>query len=131
VRGQLLAHLTGDYLLQNDWMAVEKTSRSWPAAVHAVTYTAAFVPLTRHPARLAVIGGSHFVIDRWRLARYVVWARNQLSPASYRAPWADCRATGFPPGRPDWLTVWLMFIADNTLHGLINAAVLSTGQRRT
>jgi hypothetical protein len=28
--GVLLAHLVGDYLLQSDWMAAEKTKRWWP-----------------------------------------------------------------------------------------------------
>jgi hypothetical protein len=127
MRGQLLAHLAGDYVIQSHWMAAEKTRQPWPAVAHALTYTAAFVPLTRSPARLAVIGGSHFIIDRWRLARHVVWARNQLAPASYRQPWADCQATDGPPGQPDWLAFWLMVLADNTLHGLINAAALGIG----
>ncbi|WP_205679869.1 DUF3307 domain-containing protein [Paenarthrobacter ureafaciens] len=30
----LLAHLIGDYLIQSDWMASEKTKRWWPAIAH-------------------------------------------------------------------------------------------------
>lgn len=90
---QLVAHAVGDYVVQGDWMATEKTKRSLAAAVHAVTYTLVFLTLTRSPMALAVIGGTHFVIDRWRLARYVVWAKNTLG-----APWTFGR-TG-PGGRP-------------------------------
>ena len=82
---------------------------------------------------------SHFAIDRWRLARYVVWAKNRLAPwgrgelvnvgrrsgtgicveKAPRAvppnkPWSVCKATGYDPDRPQWMTVWLLIIADNT-----------------
>lgn len=72
----LWCHFLGDYLFQSDWMAVEKTKKWLPAAVHAVTYTLPFLVATRNPVALVVIGGTHFVIDRWRLARFVVWAKN-------------------------------------------------------
>ena len=117
---QLLAHLAGDYLLQSDWMAREKTTRSLPAAAHAVAYTVPFLTLTRSPRRLALIAGSHFVIDRWRLARHACWAKNHLAPPREWQPWEKCSTTGYGPDMPDWLAVWLMFIADNTMHGVCN-----------
>lgn len=119
---QLVAHAVGDYILQSDWMATEKTKRSLAAAVHALTYTLPFLFITRSPAALALICGTHFVIDRWRLARYVVWAKNWLGP---NRPWAECVATGYPADRPAWLTVWLLIIADNTLHVLCNGLALA------
>lgn len=115
-----LAHLLGDYVLQSDWMAQEKTTAHLPAAAHAATYAACFLPLTRDPRALAVIAGSHFVIDRWRLARHVIWVKNQAAPRRHRYPWHDNNATGYQANRPDWLAVWLMIAADNTLHLLIN-----------
>lgn len=118
--GQVLTHLTGDYLLQSDWMALNKTTRSLPAAMHAVTYALPFLVLTRSPRRLALIAGSHFAIDRWRLARHVCWAKNNLAPAGSNLPWSECTATGYPPDRPDWMATWLMIIADNTMHGICN-----------
>lgn len=36
---QIVAHMVGDYIIQSDWMATEKTKRSAVAAIHAVTYT--------------------------------------------------------------------------------------------
>jgi hypothetical protein len=62
--GQLVAHAVGDYIIQSDWMASEKTERAWPAVVHAVTYTLPFLAFRPSPAALTMISGSHFVIDR-------------------------------------------------------------------
>lgn len=146
---QLLAHLFGDYILQSDWMAQNKTKRSWPALAHALLYSLCFVPLlwvaAQHiptatvpvvnscPATAAttavftcstvmvntsmgllpvaaakitppavipayfrwlpwlVIFSTHFLIDRFRLARYVVWAKNWMGP---RKKWYRCIAGG-------------------------------------
>lgn len=120
---QLVAHAVGDYIIQSDWMANEKTKQSVAAAAHAVTYTLPFLLLTQSPATLAVICGTHFVIDRWRLARFVVWAKNWPWPGA--RPWAECVATGYPADRPPWLAVWLLIIADNIKHVLCNAAAIS------
>lgn len=118
---QVFAHAVGDYLLQSHWMAGGKTQRNAPAAAHAATYVLPFLRFTRSPWRLAVIGGTHFVIDRWRLARHVVWAKNQLAPASHRF---EPTATGYPDDTPPWLAVWLLIIADNLMHVTINAFAL-------
>ena len=61
-------------------MALEKTKRSVAALVHATTYTLPFMCLTTSIPALALICLSHFVIDRWRLARYVCWVKNYLAP---------------------------------------------------
>jgi hypothetical protein len=150
---QLILHLIGDYLTQSDWMAQNKTKSSLPAAVHALVYGAPFllflVANAPNPTLAGfVIVGTHFLIDRYRLARYVVWAKNWLGPRTpwyfeadgtwtdvdrgkvarsgewATAPWSACKATGYPPERPAWLAVWLLIIADNTLHLAINYASL-------
>jgi hypothetical protein len=76
----LLCHLVGDYVLQSDWMALEKTKKTIPAIVHAFVYTLPFCVLTQSPGAIAFILFTHFLIDRWRLARYVGYAKNFLSP---------------------------------------------------
>lgn len=114
---ELLAHAVGDYVVQSDWMAAEKTSHWLPAAAHAASYAACFLPLTRSVRALAVIGGTHYVIDRWRLAKHVCWAKNQLAPKAWRP---GHTATGYGADRPDWMAVWLLIIADNTMHVGIN-----------
>ncbi|HWU23952.1 MAG TPA: DUF3307 domain-containing protein [Nocardioides sp.] len=117
--GILLAHCVGDYLVQTHHQAVEKTKRWLPALLHAATYTACYLPLTRSPLALLVIGGTHAVIDHYRLARYVVWFKNQFAPKVYRPP---LTATGYPDDTPGWLAFGLLIVADNVLHLLINAA---------
>ena len=119
---QLVAHAVGDYVLQSDWMANEKTRRSVAALCHVLTYALPFLFLRPSLAALVVIVGTHFVIDRWRLARFVCWLKNAPWPGS--TPWADCTATGYPSARPPWLSVWLLIIADNVMHVLINGAAL-------
>ncbi len=113
---QLLAHAVGDYILQSHWMATEKTKRSFAAAVHAITYTLPFLFITWSPEALAVICGTHFVVDRFRLARFVVWLKN--------GPWKPITATGYQDDVPAWLSVWLLIAADNIIHVAINALAI-------
>lgn len=120
----VLAHLVGDYIIQSHWMATEKTKHWLPAIVHGVTYTLPYTLITQSPLALVVIGGTHIIIDRFRLARHVAWLKNQLGPKRSRPRWADAKATGYPSETPAWLSVWLMIITDNTIHLLINTAAI-------
>jgi hypothetical protein len=122
--GIVLAHLAGDYLIQSDWMANEKTKRWWPAIAHGLTYTLPYALVTQSVLALAVIAVTHVVIDHYRLARHVVWAKNLLAPKHYRHPWSECAGTGYHKDRPPWMAVWLMIIADNTIHLAINTAAI-------
>jgi len=122
---QLVLHALGDYVIQSDWMANSKTSRSLSCLAHALTYALPFFLLTTASwAAVAVIASTHFVIDRWRLAKYVCYAKNFLSPASTWAPWSECSATGYHKDRPAWMSVWLLIIADNVMHVLCNGLAL-------
>lgn len=118
----LLAHLVGDYLIQTHWMATQKTSRWWPAVVHGVTYTIPYLLITQSLLALAVIAGTHVVIDRYRLAKYLVWARDKVGPRGHRGT-AHVGTTGNDDA-PVWLSTWLMIIADNTAHILIGVAAV-------
>jgi|SRR5882672_6070588 len=113
---QVLAHAIGDYIFQSHWMATEKTKQSIAAAIHAITYTLPFVLLTQSPLALAIICGTHFLVDRFRLARFVVWLKN--------GPWLPLTATGYQADVPPWLSVWLLIIADNIIHVVINGLAL-------
>jgi hypothetical protein len=121
---QLILHLLGDYVTQSDWMANEKTKSSVAAGAHAVLYSLPFVLIGPSPNAFAVILVTHFLIDRFRLARYVAYAKNFLGPRAYWYPWAECASTGYHEDRPAWLAVWLMIAADNTLHLGINHLAL-------
>lgn len=142
---QLLLHLLGDYITQSDWMANNKTSKYLPAICHAIVYSLPFLLLRPSVLAFSVILGTHFLIDRFRLARYVVWLKNLVAPriktTSYvkmteyegihtvwavdeRLLWKNCKATGYPSETPVWLATWLMIIADNTMHLGINYLAL-------
>jgi hypothetical protein len=121
---QLILHLIGDYVTQSDWMANEKTKSSIVAGAHAAVYSLPFVLLSPSPDAFAVIFGTHVLIDRFRLARFVVYAKNFIGPYRYWYQWAECSATGYHKDRPAWLAVWLMIAADNTLHLAINYSAL-------
>ena len=164
---QLVAHALGDYVLQSDWMASKKRTENLAAWVHAFCYSLPFffllssTPWTTRPSELdgngsaqwLVIVGSHYYIDRFGLARYVVWAKNFLAPRWIRVdttiqgheyvhaigqegaeigstrylrnlPWSWCIDTGYPGNRPPFLAVWLLIAADNCLHVLINGLAL-------
>lgn len=120
---QLILHAFGDYIVQSDWMATEKTRKSVAALVHAVTYALPFLLLTTAPLALGFICVTHFVIDRWRLARFVCWLKNRPWPG-HRA-WVDCAKTGYPDDRPAWLATWLMIIVDNIMHVVLNGVAIA------
>lgn len=112
---QLILHLLGDYVLQNDWMAQNKTKRHWPAFLHALLYALPFWLLHPSLAAWAVIFGTHFLIDRYRLALYWIRAYNGVSePGPF----------GYPRLKPEYMAFWLMVIIDNSLHLAINYAAL-------
>lgn len=132
---QLLLHLIGDYVLQSDWMASRKTSWSFEALVHATVYSLPFLLLRPSWAAFAVILTTHFLIDRYRLAKYVCYAKNFLAPLSHttaraaadgrfvyeeKYEWENCSETGYPSETPVWLATWLLIIVDNTMHLTIN-----------
>ena len=117
---QIVAHAVGDYVVQSDWMANHKTKRALPAALHAITYALPFLFLKPSRKALAVIVGTHYLIDRYRLARFVCWAKNQTGPIETH----ELTDTGYPDSRPPWLAYWLLFITDNILHVLINGWAL-------
>ena len=149
---QFIAHALGDYVLQSDWMANEKTKKSFAALVHCIFYTLPFF-LFFKPSweALGVIAGSHFIIDRFRLARYVCYLKNFLAPPKTKTelqdsfdssgsihvrqtkwrinrwwrPWSECKGTGYPDDNIPYLSIWLLIITDNLMHIIINAFALA------
>ena len=119
---QLLAHLVGDYILQSHDMAVNKTKSLPWATYHALTYTLPFLLLTNNWLALAIVTITHALIDRFRLAVYVVKLKNYLFGKFDNAIFTT--NNGYPNEAPVWLTTWLVIIADNTMHLLINYLAL-------
>ena len=116
----LLAHLLGDYVFQNHWMANEKTSKSLAALLHVTIYTACYlafyfvIPMSWEG--YALIGVTHFVMDRWRLAKY--WCR--FYGVGEKAFFQSSDVQPAPP----FLAAWLLILVDNTIHLTINWAAL-------
>lgn len=102
----LVGHLVGDYILQNDWMASNKTNPHTilghlACTVHVSCYTAAiaftsfwWMPWWGYIACFAI----HWVIDRYRLARKWMSVIGQ-----------EAFATG-----P--LSPWSIIVVDNVWH---------------
>jgi hypothetical protein len=121
----LLAHLLGDYVLQSHEMATRKTS-SWTwALIHAGFYSIPFVALLaafaepwRAVVALVIIGGTHALIDRYRIAAY--WCR--WWGVGFPGLWSDAATFKEPP---PFLGVWLLILVDNSMHLCINAAAIA------
>lgn len=123
---QLLCHLFGDYILQSSWMANNKVKRWMPAIIHGTVYFTPFLVILQPSLQATVVMiGTHAIIDRFRLAKYVAFASQHLAPPSEWRSWSECSATGYHQNVPVWLATWLMIIIDNTMHLIINAVALS------
>lgn len=136
---QLICHLFGDYILQSHWMATNKTVNKFACFAHVVFYGIPFLFLKPSVTAFLVIVGTHFVIDHYRLARFVIYAKNFIAPESEtfkfdeanlpfgktdefadEYKWENCNKTGFHNDTPPFLAVWLLIIVDNSLHLAIN-----------
>jgi hypothetical protein len=119
---QLILHLFGDYVTQTDWMARYKIVSSRVALIHVTIYSLPFLLLSPSLLAFVVIFVSHWLIDRYRLPRFIIYAKNKLNDPGLQ--WVDASITGYPKDTPDWLAVWLFIIVDNTMHLMMNYAAL-------
>lgn len=115
---QLIAHLVGDYLLQNDWVAANKKAynlRGWLACfIHCVLYTLCFAGICDFN-QLLIIFSSHFVVDKFGLAEYWVRLINwNLNGNNF----------GFSADKPKYMSVWLLIITDNIIHIIFNYLII-------
>lgn len=95
----LMGHLIGDYLLQNDWMALNKKKATWPCFVHCVIWSMT-VALCAHwpPWTLPILFVTHFAQDRTDV---VVWLMNHKGQKQFAQP----------PMAP-----WSIVVIDNVMH---------------
>lgn len=112
---QILCHLVGDYLLQNDWMATNKTKKHLPAIIHSIVYSLPFLFITS-PLQVLFIALAHFPIDRYRVpVLWIKFVNNNWKSTNF----------GYEEDKPAWMSVWLMIIIDNTFHLLINYLIIT------
>lgn len=116
---QLIFHGIGDYLIQNDWMALNKKKMGLKGLiaceVHCITYSLPFLFITSWKA-VWWIYLSHFIIDRYKLADWFLALRNGVF---------HIRNFGFGEERPFVITVWLYIITDNIFHIICNYLILN------
>ena len=99
-------------MVQNSWMANNKTKAHFPAFVHALLYSITFIWIAPSWTAWGIIFVTHFLIDRYRLATYYIAWYNDTE---------DRKANfGFSPETPVWMACWLSIIIDNTFHLCIN-----------
>lgn len=103
----IYAHLIGDYLIQNDWMAQQKKNSSFRCAVHVATYMLPFAWCGMTWWQLALIAAQHYAIDRTHIVEWFMKVKG-----------SERFATGvcFP---------WSQIVVDNALHILWMAWVTS------
>lgn len=111
----IIGHLVGDYLLQNDWMALNKKKRSWPCLVHCLIWTLSVMYFAgwlgaadcgyaseRYwfslPA-FTVLIVTHFIQDRTQIVKF--WMININRQQKFTEP-------------P--MTPWSLIVVDNVWH---------------
>ena len=103
----IYAHLIGDYIIQNDWMAMNKKKSTPICLVHIATYMIPFLWCGFNWWQMLLIAAQHFVLDRTNI---VMWFMKVKGSEGF--------ATGvcFP---------WSVITVDNAMHFLWMAWVAS------
>jgi hypothetical protein len=101
----IYAHLIGDYLLQNDWMALGKKEKSRNCLVHVLIYMVPFLFTPLEVWQILAIGLQHYIQDR---TQFVMWFMKVKGSEKF--------ATG--PCAP-----WSIIVTDNILHILFMALI--------
>jgi hypothetical protein len=114
----LLGHLVGDYLLQTNWMALNKKRHLWIAAVHSAVWTIAvvvFVPELLSVLAVAAVFGSHLLLDATDIVNAWLKLIGSRSYESVRA----YQQEDHPELHKQFMvayTALVQAVADNTLH---------------
>ena len=94
----IIAHLVGDYLLQNDWMAGGKKRSPLICTVHVLCYLIPFLFIGLQWWQIVLIGLQHWMQDRNDFA--LKWMKL-----------AGQQKFSQPPLAP-----WSIIVVDNTFH---------------
>ena len=105
----LLGHLIGDYLLQSDWMALNKKKRGskgfLPCIIHCILWTlSVYIFTVGFKVNITIfilLFLSHYILDRTNIVKYIINKTIMPNP-----------------------TMWKIIIVDNTLHLLFAYFIL-------
>lgn len=86
----LVGHLVGDYLLQNDWMALNKKTSTFHCVVHCAIWTACVVLFAWWPWWTVIpLFATHFIQDRTKIiAAWMVLVGQHKFATGPCAPWS-------------------------------------------
>ena len=117
---QLILHAIGDYLVQNDWMALNKKKPGFKGniacLVHVFSYGLPFLFIGSTPAVMWIIF-THYLIDRYHIVESFLAFRNNVKDSFGKY---DTSNFGFSPDRPTFISVWLYIFVDNIFHIICN-----------
>lgn len=94
----ILAHFIGDFVIQNDWMAINKKKSTFVCSVHVITYMLPFLLVSLTPLQFLLIGVQHFIQDRSNFIKWYCKVTNKFQ---------DEKGLHLP---------WGHFIVDNVFH---------------
>jgi hypothetical protein len=127
--GILLGHLVGDYLFQNNWMALTKNRNTFRCVIHCTIYTLSVCLFTTwSPWWALLVFASHFPIDRFGLAeRWLLLINGRAIREFVRAGHLDVpdKLGLNPQERQNYIivrggfTAGVFAVVDNTMHLLL------------
>lgn len=94
----IYAHLIGDYIIQNDFMALNKKKSDLHCSIHIITYMIPFLLCGLTWWQLLLIAIQHYIIDR---TMFVEWF---------------CKIKGSYKFLHGPLSPWSWVVTDNILH---------------
>lgn len=130
---QILLHLFGDFIIQNDNVGVRKKEKSLTGLLycifHCITYSIPFILITNwYGVMLIAIG--HFVIDRWNIIGNYIALKNNVYTEVHTVNETKIKRVlntknfGYKSERPFAVTIWLYIIQDNSIHLIWNYLVI-------
>ena len=107
--GAIVGHLVGDYLLKNDWMALNKKKSDFACTIHCLIWTFSVLLFAGwHGFWIcSILYSTHFIQDRTQIIGW--WMR---------LPWKNQSKFAEPPMAP-----WSLIVVDNVWHILTLWAV--------
>ena len=120
----VFAHLVADFVLQNDWIAINKATGGrigWTAlGVHGLHVALCLLPAvfafgTQGIAYLLLVSLSHMAVDRWKVqATRLAEARGQASARARLEQAGGLPGSGLGAAWTPW--PGMLFLADQALH---------------
>lgn len=120
----IVGHLVGDYLLQNDWMAINKKKSSFPCLVHCFLWTLAVAIFAQWNSFVVmlVLFSTHFIQDRTSIIAWWMSLRWKDQSEFMRCDKIEFRDLHEPIVKVG-LGPWSIIVVDNVWHILTIWAV--------